>query len=137
MFLLAKKKFLFESALIFICSFEYKLLGQFGSNEKHYSVSWVCAPTRSAMNITYWVVWTYTETSLFRWYASFSVSCLKSKPLTRSSVSMKRSSQLLARPEVNNTTLQNRIGRFCDCDHLEKQTQPNFRLCLPHRNATK
>lgn len=39
MLLLAKKKFLFESALIFICSLVYKLLGQFGSNEKHYSVS--------------------------------------------------------------------------------------------------
>lgn len=38
MFLLAKKKFLFASALIFICSLVYKL-GQFGSNEKHYSVS--------------------------------------------------------------------------------------------------
>lgn len=39
MFLLAKKKFLFASALIFICSLVYKLLGQFGSNEKHFAVS--------------------------------------------------------------------------------------------------
>lgn len=39
MFLLVKKKFLFESTLIFICSLVYKLLGQFGSNEKHYSVN--------------------------------------------------------------------------------------------------
>ena len=106
MFLLVKKKFLFESTLIFICSLVYKLLGQFGSNEKHYSVNWVCAPTRSAMNITYWVVWTYTETSFFRWYASFSVSCQNLNLWhVLQSAWEDQVNYYWARPEVNNTTL--------------------------------
>ena len=35
------KKFLFESAFIFICSLVYTLLGQFESNEKHHSVKFI------------------------------------------------------------------------------------------------